>query len=450
MANKCISCGATGLFLKLNNEGLCLDCERRVHQNEIESLRRQLSPEQQNKQALLTEIDALNQKKRILTDELNSIDRAKFSKLQEVSRLGDIVAKLHSEIDKLSDDIAMQDFGLYTPRYSFMNAAEYKAKLETIRSEQKVMIKAGTAVLGNTNWTVNGNQSQGKKMVKDMQKLLLRAFNGECDEIVSKVKYSNFDASLKRITTSRDAISNLGKIMGIAISSRYYELKISELTLAFEYQQKLQEEKEAQRAAREAMREEQKLQREIAEARRCAEKEQNHYYNELKRIEKQISAASDDELAALLEKKNTIETQLSHIDKSLKDIDYREANARAGYVYIISNLGSFGENVYKIGMTRRLDPMERIDELGDASVPFGFDVHAMIFSDDAPGLEAALHKAFENKKLNMVNTRREFFAVTLEEIEEVVLRNYDKTVEFVRVPEALQYRTSLKMRESIK
>ena len=131
---------------------------------------------------------------------------------------------------------------------------------------------------------------------------------------------------------------------------------------------------------------------------------------------------------------------------ALTDIDYRQANMRAGYVYIVSNIGSFGENVYKIGMTRRLDPQERIDELGGASVPFKFDVHAMIFSDDAPALEAALHRAFEDKKVNIVNQRREFFNVTLDEIKDVVKKNFDKTVEFIDIPDAEQYRVSIKMR----
>ena len=109
----------------------------------------------------------------------------------------------------------------------------------------------------------------------------------------------------------------------------------------------------------------------------------------------------------------------------------------------------FGENVFKIGMTRRLDPTERVSELGDASVPFNFDVHAMIFSDDAPALETALHKAFENKKLNMVNTRREFFKVSLDEIKEVVKKNFDKTVEFIDIPDAEQYRVSQKMQAQL-
>ena len=142
------------------------------------------------------------------------------------------------------------------------------------------------------------------------------------------------------------------------------------------------------------------------------------------------------------------EEQLQKLEGELKEVDYREANQKAGYVYVISNIGSFGEGVYKIGMTRRLNPMERVDELGDASVPFKFDVHAMIFSDDAPKLETALHHAFEGKKVNMVNNRREFFRVSLDEIKEVVKKNFDKTVEFVDIPDAEQYRQSVLIQKS--
>ena len=149
----------------------------------------------------------------------------------------------------------------------------------------------------------------------------------------------------------------------------------------------------------------------------------------------------------MIDKKGEIEAHLGTIDDNIKNIDYREANKRAGYVYIISNIGSFGENVYKIGMTRRLEPMDRISELGDASVPFNFDVHAMIFSDDAPALESALHHAFERNKVNMINTRREFFKVSLDEIKAVVREHFDKTVEFINIPEAEQYRESLMLKK---
>ncbi len=284
-------------------------------------------------------------------------------------------------------------------------------------------------------------------MVADMQKLLLRAFNSECDDVIEHVKYNNIESSEKRIGSSRDAISKLGSMMGISITPTYYRLKIEELYLAFEYQRKKQDEKEEQKEARARMREEAKLAREIEEERKKLEKEQKHYQNALKKINEQLKTASDEDRSAIEEKKAEIEKQLQKIDADFKNVDYREANQKAGYVYIISNIGAFGENIYKIGMTRRLNPMERVDELGDASVPFNFDVHAMIFSDDAPKLETALHVAFESRKLNFINRRREFFNVTLDEIKKVVKENFDKSVEFIDIAPAEQYRESLALKK---
>lgn len=149
-----------------------------------------------------------------------------------------------------------------------------------------------------------------------------------------------------------------------------------------------------------------------------------------------------------MKKISALESQLAETDKNLSDLDYREANQRAGYVYIISNVGAFGEGVFKIGMTRRLNPQERIDELSGASVPFNFDVHALIFTEDAPKLEAALHRAFEKRKVNMVNPRREFFYATIDEIEQVIRENYDASVEFIRTADAEQFRESQKLRDS--
>lgn len=363
---------------------------------------------------------------------------------KENSRLTESIKKLKQEAIFFDDAITFQDFGLYTPRYSFVTAEEYKLQLDKIRAKQKEMIKLDTAIAGAKNWTVDGSKSKGNKMIKDMKKLFLRAFNSDCEDVISKVKYNNYEMSLKKIHQSAESIEKLGKMMSLYITSQYINLKIDELHLSFEYQQKKQEEKELQKAARAEMREAAKLQKEIAEQRKKIEKEQTHYQTAYEKLLKQLSEAPDN--TDLLQRKNELESQLSDIEKAMKNLDYREANQKAGYVYIISNIGAFGENVYKIGMTRRLDPQDRIDELGDASVPFNFDVHAMIFSDDAPALEAALHKAFEDRKLNMVNTRREFFNVTLDEIKEVVRKNFDKTVEFIDIPDAEQYRVSQKMR----
>ncbi len=418
------------------------------HTDQLETenshLKELLTPEMQDAHALQMLVAKLQAEQSAAED---SIEKLKQDCQKEISKKDDTLSKIEQEISQkekqliqLDEEILVQEFGLYQPQYNFASALGYKDKLAEIRAEQKELIKVKQAVTGNTNWEVNGNKAKGRKMVSDTQKLLLRAFNNECDDIISRVKYTNFDASLDRIYKSAEAISKLGTVMNISINKKYLNLKEKELRLAFEYQQKKQEEKEALKAARAEQREQAKIQKELDEQRKKIEKEQTHYQTAFEKLCLQLNAHPDD--PDLLSKKKALENQLNDINKALSDIDYRQANMKAGYVYIISNIGAFGENVYKIGMTRRLDPQERVDELGDASVPFNFDVHAMIFSDDAPALEAALHKAFENRKLNMVNKRREFFNVTLDEIKEVIRKNFDKTVEFVDVPDAEQYRVS--------
>ena len=414
---------------------------------ENEELKNLLTPELKDIQSIqqriksLQVVEAYQQKK--ITELSTTIDSIN----SEISNLENSIQEKKKQLVWIDDEILVQEFGLYKPQYDFASALDYKEKLADIRAKQRDLIKQKQAVSGSRDWTVNGNKTQGRKMVTDTQKLLLRAFNNECDTIVSKVKYTNFDASLDRIYKSAEAISKLGTVLGISVNQKYLDLKVKELRLAFEYQQKKQEEKEALKAARAEQKEQAKIQKELEEQRRKVEKEQIHYQTAFKKLCLQLNAHPDD--PDLLSKKQTLEGQLNDIEKALADIDYRQANMKAGYVYIISNIGAFGENIYKIGMTRRLDPQERVDELGDASVPFNFDVHAMIFSDDAPALEAALHKAFENRKLNMVNKRREFFNVTLDEIKDVVRKNFDKTVEFIDIPDAEQYRVSLKMKEKL-
>lgn len=412
---------------------------------ENEQLKRLITPEMQTSFDMAKHIESLKTQINDLQSQFDSLYNRINEKGQEYNSLLDLISETKSKLIIMQDDVLVQEFGLYTPVYDFASSDEYKDRLLSIRERQKQMIKNGTAATGSINWTVNGSLQKGSKMVNDTQKLLIRAFNSECDEMVNKVKYNNFDMSLKRITTARNTISRLGKTMQISITDAYYQAKVDELHLAFEYRQKKQEEKEAEKEARAALREAAKLQKEIEEQRKIIDKERTHYKNALLSVLKQIESceAPSDEL---LKKKASLEEQLGIIDTKIKDLDYREANQRAGYVYVISNIGAFGENIYKIGMTRRLNPQDRVDELGDASVPFNFDVHAMIFSDNAPALENALHKAFEDRKVNMINHRREFFNVTLDEIKEVIRQNYDKTVEFIDVPDAEQYRESLKMR----
>ena len=362
-------------------------------------------------------------------------EKASLEKLEKQNvKLDAIVKAKESKSRVLDDELLVEEFGLYRPRFDFADSTHYKDALDRCRRKQKEAVKSFSKAADKTSWTVNGSASKGKAMVREISKLLMMAYNGECDEIVRKVKATNVERSLERIE----------KTLGISIPAAYVLLKQEEVQLAFEFAQEKEEEKEALREAREQEREARKLEREIAAERKKLEKERSQYLKAYKDVSARLEDAGDDERADLEEKAAELKAKLDDVDRAVSDVDYREANQKAGFVYVISNIGSFGEGVYKIGMTRRLEPMDRIRELGDASVPFNFDVHALIFCDDAPKLEAALHRAFEDRKVNIVNQRREFFRVSLDE---VVKANYDKTVEFHSVPDAEQYRTSEKLRE---
>ena len=369
---------------------------------------------------------------------------------QQICDLNKQVSEKKDELIILEDSILLQSFGFYTPKYNFENSEIYRIKLEQIRNQQAAMVKSQKAAYCTQSVTLNNSVREGERMIKDYVKLILRSFNNECDASILKVKFNNIKSIEKKITKAFDILNNLAQRMSIIISADYLNLKLSELYLCYEYQVKKQEEKEEQRRIREQMREEAKVQKEIEEMKAKIEKEEKHFNQAMSSTNELLQKAKTDAERELLRNELTnIQEKLSDIEKDKQDILYREQQTRAGYVYIISNIGSFGENVYKIGVTRRLDPQERVDELGDASVPFYYDVHAMIFSDDAPSLENALHKAFDDRRLNMINLRREFFHVKLEEIEEVMKRNFNKPVEFTKLAEAAQYRQSLMLKTNL-
>ena len=365
---------------------------------------------------------------------------------QEAATVAAQVRALQDQILVLEESLLLESFALYLPKFKLTSTTEYKLRLDETRAKQKEMIKVGTAASGNMNWEVNGKKSEGKKLVNDMIKLVIRSFNNECDSCVDNVKFDNVELGEKRIRQSFEACNKLGRVMTVDLSSRYLDLKLDELHLAHEFQVKRQEEKEEAKRIREELREQQKLEQEIRVAREKITKERKHFSAALKDLQARLDkATTEEDRTALKSKIDEVEASKAALDGEEKLIDYRERNAKAGYVYVISNLGAFGEGVYKIGMTRRLDPMERIDELGDASVPFWFDVHAMVFSDNAPALEAKLHERFAAGRLNKVNGRKEFFKASIEEIEAVIRQHYDPVVEVVREAAAEQYRESLRM-----
>lgn len=377
------------------------------------------------------------------------MDELKIEDLNaQIEHLTQIKTTLLKEIIQLDDEILFQDFGVFTPQYAFANSDEYKIELAKLRDEQKLLIKQEAAVFCNIPWIVNGSEKEGKKLIKENMKQMIRNFNIECDICIDKVRFYNYDSSKNRIIKAYETQNRLNETNALELSPKYLRLKLQELELSYSYHKKRKEEQEELRRIKEQLKEEERVAKEIEARRLEFEKEQSHYQNALKKVEEQIEVEKSDERKEfLLQKKDELTNNLIDIDKAMEDLDYRAANHRAGYVYIISNIGAFGENIYKIGMTRRLEPEDRIAELSGASVPFKYDIHAMIFSDDAPKLEHALHTAFADKKLNLINGRKEFFKVTLDEIKKVVEENHDKTVDFINTAEAEQYRESEMIRK---
>jgi Domain of unknown function (DUF4041)/Meiotically up-regulated gene 113 len=360
----------------------------------------------------------------------------------ELASLQTRIQALQTQFNSLDEEANLQSFGFYKPHYDFADSERYQAELEGIRSAQKGMLKGKSAAVCHIEWTVNGSKVEGRKSTNQILKLMLRAFNGECDAAIAKVKYNNIHVMEARIKKAYEVVNGLAEVQRCEITKPFLDLKLKELYLAHEYQEKLQEEKEEQRRIREQMREEEIAQRELEKARLDAEREEQRYAQALAKAREeaeQAVGAKHDKLAAQIEE---LQRRLQEAHSNKERAIARAQMTRSGHVYVISNLGSFGEQVYKIGMTRRLDPFDRIKELGDASVPFQFDVHAVIFSEDAPALENKLHREFQRQRVNRVNERKEFFKASIDEIANAVLQHHGE-IEITRAAEAEEYRKTL-------
>jgi hypothetical protein len=345
---------------------------------------------------------------------------------------------LQAEVSLLDEEATLYSFGVYKPRYEFATSGLYAVRLDHVREQQKAMVKAKTAAFGSIEWTVNGSKREGQKSINQTLKLLLRAFNGECDAAVAKVRYNNVHVMEARIEKAYEVLNRLTSVQQCQIASQYLTLKLEELHLAHEYEEKKQEEKEEQRRIREQMREEEVARRELEKAKADAEKEEDRAAAALEKARREVAEAVGARQVKLLGQIEELERRLAEAQTNKERAISRAQQTRSGHVYVISNIGSFGEHVYKIGMTRRLDPMDRIWELGDASVPFDFDVHALIYTEDAPALENALHKAFHRHRINRVNERKEFFHVPIEAISEAV-RGHRADVQITLAAEAADY-----------
>jgi hypothetical protein len=355
--------------------------------------------------------------------------------------------RLRSEIASLEENLEDISYGLYKPHYNFDTSEEFKRHMDAVYEQKKYMTRNGNAAVCPLDWHVGGDAREGKRMVKQQLKLMLRAFNGEVDAAVAKVSWNNITKMEERIRKAAAAVNESGTVMQATITPEYVEVALKELRLTHEMEQKKYEEKEEQRRIREQMREEEKALREAERAQQEAASEEARFERALAKARSEVEKSKGAALDAANAKLAELEQKLAEAHEKMERAKSMAQLTKSGHVYVISNLGSFGEQTFKIGMTRRLDPQDRVAELSDASVPFDFDVHAMIHSDDAPALEAAFHREFGSRRMNLVNMRKEFFNVTLDDIE-VFARTQNLTVEFTKLAEARDYRQTLALRQA--
>jgi hypothetical protein len=309
---------------------------------------------------------------------------------------------------------------------------ELSAALDTVRADIKRCVQFKDAISANTDFTFNNSAAKGRKFVNDMSRVMLRAYNAEAENCVKTVKAGNLPVAQARLRKAMDSIEKQGQLIDLRITEQYHSLRLRELELAADHGMRVQAEKELERERKAELREQRLAEQELRAEKLRLEKEHAHYSNAMKLLEEK----GDLEAAERLREK------LADVQHAIENVDYRAANIRAGFVYVISNVGAFGKNMVKIGLTRRLEPLDRVRELGDASVPFRFDVHALFFADDAVTVETKLHQAFEAKRVNKINLRREFFYATPYEVLAVLKDTVGEVIEYTAHPEAEEFRLS--------
>lgn len=365
---------------------------------------------------------------------------------QKLSSGKPIFDKLKETLNHNADQLKYIDVGLLPPTFKFDDRESLKKQIEESIEQQFKLIKSGGATTAYSNWEWFGSKSKGTQMVNAYQSLLLKAFNAEFDVIRKQMRHSSYDTAIKKLYRLEEQLEKLGETANVTISHEYFDLKVEELHIwhsELMHKEEMKQEKKKQQAL---LREQAKQSGGDTE-----ELEDNIYYrksdmNKAKKLAMQLHGAS---AADMQLKISRMQNEIEKLEAKFERATSQAQITKAGYIYVISNIGSFGEGVVKIGMTRRLEPMDRVRELGDASVPFKFDVHTLTFVDNAPKIEKELHRKFNSKRVNIENQRKEFFKITPQEVSDV-MEEMGINCDWYFDVEAKEYRESLLIRAALK
>lgn len=473
---QCKHCHKKGLFLKLNEDGVCADC---VRLDDILKKEKAADERLADKNKLIkdTQTAALKEIEAHVTESANILQRTRTKIAAETQRLEELtekVEKVNKSWESQSKKVARLKQLYKSIEYvitTFNQTGEFKA-VDGLEQDLQENLSPTVQIPINclnykdlrkkfnendkqiTELTVQYESRYQTKTIAALYKLMVIALRAELQNVLTAMKFGGLDKAIEQIKTITAKYARLASEGNQLISNTLMRfigqieyLFIEAANIEYEYYIQKEKIKEEQRALREQLKQEAAERHLLEQQQKQVEMEEEKYRNEINSLKASLESADASKADALNVRIQELETQLSEVDKKKEEIAKLQ-HGKAGYVYVISNLGSFGDDVFKIGMTRRLEPQERIDELGSASVPFPFDVHSFIFSDNAPDLEYNIHKILNDKRMNKVNYRKEFFKVSLDELEKIVY-DLQPTAEFNRTMLAEQYKQSLDIEKGI-
>ena len=356
----------------------------------------------------------------------------------------EVLKLLEQDVQALTPSVEMSKSGLYPPTFGHLDTQSLRESVRDNRAEQLALIKKDAAVTKYGTFTLFESKKDGEALVADYKKVFLRTFNAEFEDIRKKLRNSNTVSSEEKLWRVSEQLENLGEVLAVEVSQEYLRLKARELDIWVTELEDRQYEKERRQEHQKLLREQKKEFKKDDEELEAEIEISTAMLNKAKKRALELVGMTAEDVADEL---NSLEKEIAEHETRIEDSMSEAQKTKAGYIYVISNVGSFGEGVLKIGMTRRLEPMDRVVELGDASVPYRFDVHTIAFVENAPELERTLHQKFAEHRVNKENERKEFFRVSVDDVREA-MESFDVDSEWYYDIEAQEYNESKLMRSA--
>lgn len=376
--------------------------------------------EQDRLQKKLRRYESLSSQEELQRQLASNIDEL----LSEQERLSTQVRSLQEKVSVLTEEDYLLSLGFHEPKYDFISSDDYQRRFDQVTSERKKMVKNKTAAICSSykGWTVGGDEKKGKKLIDNYLNLIRGTFDTICDSAISEAKTSNINQLKKRIRSNFDRLNQLSNILQCKITEGYLNLRLRELDIKYEMEAKKQEERERDRIIRDQMAQEKKDREAIEKARQEAEEaeqREKQYLEEREKIRQEMTQAVGQRLEELERQNKQLEQLISKAQIDKEDADLRTRKLKSGFIYIISSIGSLEQDIYRICMTQRDEPDRYIREMNPI-VPFPFFPHFKVYSEDVSDTLKRLHQRFHNRRVNKVNDRREFFRVSLDEIDRAI------------------------------